>query len=146
MNYNRLAPNTHSIYLSAKFATGLLLTAAALFFGILIIAALEHSPAHIILQAVILLLFNTFGAAAIGLATGVIHTNFNWDNPRQMLTDNGNIILNIAGMLYLGGGILAFVAGVKLSGTGLALIFFSIYTLVCCLLGIRLALLRVRKI
>ncbi|HPG40486.1 MAG TPA: hypothetical protein PLP19_04880 [bacterium] len=146
MNYNRLAPNTDSIYLLAKFGTGFLLTTAALFFGILILVVLEHSPAHIILQAVILLLFNTFGAAAIGLAIGVIHTNFNWDNPRQMLTDNGNIILNIAGMVYLGGGILAFVTGVKLSGTGLALIFFSIYTLVCCLLGIRLALLRVPKI
>lgn len=132
LNYNRLAPNDDILYITAKVATGFFLTTAALIVGLAITVFLARSPVQVVLMVIVILILNTFGAAAIGLATGTSNANLDWENPRQMLTENGNIILNLAGMVYLSGGILVLFVGMKFLALIPAMIIFSLYTLLWC--------------
>ena len=145
-SYTKVLPQPAREYIFSKMCTGFSLTLTASLIGIVINYVYNQIPLFIALHIFLLIILNILGSTAIGFFAGALFANFSWENPRQMLNENGNIILNIAVMLYMVFGIIIFAAIFSLFNSLLATLAYSFYTLACFYTAFVLAKIKIKKI
>ncbi|MBN2414092.1 hypothetical protein JXQ31_20625, partial [candidate division KSB1 bacterium] len=130
-SYTKILPQPTRGYIFSKIFTGFSLTLAASLIGLLINFMNKQIPVYIVLNILLLNIFNILGSTSIGLFAGSVFANFDWENPRQMLNETGNITLNIIVMLYMIFGIIIFAVVLILYHTFLAIMVYIFYSLIC---------------
>jgi hypothetical protein len=145
-SYPKIAPQPMWQLVTAKMLSSVILCVPFMMLAIVILAFKASSSAETVTSVFCAVLCAIVGAAGMGGVFGAMFAKFDWDNPKQMLQNGGNLMLSLSLMIEAALGAFLFVMGRLIANPFVGLIFIAGYSIALIFLGTHLASRRLDKL